>query len=86
MKNFLSNIAQKLWPDFQTLPEPDRYSLLRELFGTLYRLLFCGVCACLAYGGNRPEFTARAVVGFASNSGIKCAGWQAFLLSNYSRP
>lgn len=40
MKNFLSNIAQKLWPDFQTLPEPDRYSLLRELFGTLYGLLF----------------------------------------------
>ena len=40
MKNFLSNIAEKIWPEFGTLAEPDRYSLLRELFGTLYGLPF----------------------------------------------
>jgi serine phosphatase RsbU (regulator of sigma subunit) len=40
MKSFLSSIAEKLWPDFETLAEPDRFSLLRELFGTLYGLPF----------------------------------------------
>ena len=40
MKNFLSNIAQRFWPDFGSLTEPDRLSLLRELFGTLYFLPF----------------------------------------------
>ena len=40
MKSFLSNIAQKIWPDFETLTEVDRSSLLRELFGTLYGLPF----------------------------------------------
>jgi serine phosphatase RsbU (regulator of sigma subunit) len=38
MKKFLTLIAGKLWPDFQTLAEPDRVSLLGELFGTLYSL------------------------------------------------
>jgi len=40
MKSFLSNIAQKIWPDFDTLAEADRNSLLRELFGMLYGLPF----------------------------------------------
>ena len=40
MKEFLSNIAQRIWPDFESLAEPDRLSLLRELFGTLYSLPF----------------------------------------------
>ncbi len=38
MKKFLTFIAKKLWPDFETLAEPDRISLLGELFGTLYSL------------------------------------------------
>jgi serine phosphatase RsbU (regulator of sigma subunit) len=38
MKNFLTLIAGKLWPDFETVAEPDRFSLLDELFGTLYSL------------------------------------------------
>ena len=40
MKSFLSNIAKKLWPEFEILAEPDRLSLLRELFGSLYGLPF----------------------------------------------
>ncbi len=40
MKRFLSNIAAKLWPEFELLTEPDRLSLLRELFGSLYGLPF----------------------------------------------
>ncbi|UCC51741.1 MAG: hypothetical protein JSV68_21955, partial [Anaerolineaceae bacterium] len=43
MKSFLSNIALRLWPEFDTLTEPDRLSLLRELFGTLYGLPFVAV-------------------------------------------
>lgn len=43
MKGFLSNIAEKIWPDFETLAEPDRQSLLRELFGTLYGLPFVAI-------------------------------------------
>ena len=38
MKSYLSNIAQRIWPDFETLGEVDRTSLLRELFGVLYGL------------------------------------------------
>jgi serine phosphatase RsbU (regulator of sigma subunit) len=38
MKKFLSLIANRLWPDFETLAEPDRLHLLRELFGILYGL------------------------------------------------
>ena len=40
MKSFLTNIALRIWPDFESLPEPDRIALLRELFGTLYGLPF----------------------------------------------
>ncbi len=40
MKTFLSNLAARIWPDFESLAEPDRLALLRELFGTLYGLLF----------------------------------------------
>jgi serine phosphatase RsbU (regulator of sigma subunit) len=40
MKNFLSNIALKIWPDFESLAEPDRLALLRELFGILFGLPF----------------------------------------------
>jgi serine phosphatase RsbU (regulator of sigma subunit) len=38
MKKFLTFLAKKLWPDFETLAEPDRVSLLGQLFGTLYSL------------------------------------------------
>jgi serine phosphatase RsbU (regulator of sigma subunit) len=38
MKSILLSIAQHLWPEFETLPEPDRLSALGELFGTLYGL------------------------------------------------
>ena len=40
MKSLLSTVAQRIWPDFESLAEPDRLSLLRELFGTLYGLPF----------------------------------------------
>ncbi|MDM8526692.1 PP2C family protein-serine/threonine phosphatase [Anaerolineales bacterium HSG24] len=40
MKKFLTLLAKKLWPDVDTLAEPDRVSLLGELFGTLYTLPF----------------------------------------------
>ena len=36
-------MGQKIWPDFDTLAEPDRLALLRELFGTLYGLPFVGL-------------------------------------------
>jgi hypothetical protein len=38
MNKFLTFLAKKLWPDFETLAEPDRVSLLGQLFGTLYSL------------------------------------------------
>ena len=38
MKKILTFLAKKLWPDFETLAEPDRISLLGQLFGTLYNL------------------------------------------------
>jgi serine phosphatase RsbU (regulator of sigma subunit) len=40
MKSFLSNIAQKIWPAFQSLAEIDRLALMRELFGILFGLPF----------------------------------------------
>ena len=40
MKSFLSSTALKIWPDFESLAEPDRLALLKELFGTLYYLPF----------------------------------------------
>jgi serine phosphatase RsbU (regulator of sigma subunit) len=40
MKNLLSKIALKIWPDFQSLVELDQLALLRELFGILYSLPF----------------------------------------------
>ncbi len=40
MKNFLSNIARRIWSDFDSLAEPDRLGLLRELFGILLGLPF----------------------------------------------
>ena len=43
MKEFLTRAARKLWPDFDTLAEPDRRSLLGELIGILYSLPFAVV-------------------------------------------
>ncbi len=33
-------MALRIWPDFESLAEPDRLALLKELFGTLYYLPF----------------------------------------------
>jgi hypothetical protein len=38
MKRFLTFLVKKLWPDLETLAEPDRISLLGQLFGTFYNL------------------------------------------------
>ena len=40
MKSLLANIAQKIWPDFQSMAELDRLALLRELLGILFGLPF----------------------------------------------
>jgi len=40
MKSFLSHIAVGIWPDFESLAEPDRLALLRELSGILFGLPF----------------------------------------------
>ncbi|UCC88860.1 MAG: SpoIIE family protein phosphatase [Anaerolineales bacterium] len=40
MKRLLLAIASRLWPDFETLAEPDRQRALRELFGMLFGLPF----------------------------------------------
>ncbi len=40
MSSFLSNIATRIWPDFESLAGPDRLALLRELFGILFGLPF----------------------------------------------
>jgi serine phosphatase RsbU (regulator of sigma subunit) len=40
MISFLSKTAARIWPDFESLDEPDRLALLRELFGTLFGLPF----------------------------------------------
>jgi hypothetical protein len=45
MKNFLSAIALRIWPDLKSSAVPDRLALLRELFGILFGLPFLAVAA-----------------------------------------
>ncbi|MFN2134491.1 MAG: PP2C family protein-serine/threonine phosphatase [Candidatus Promineifilaceae bacterium] len=40
MNEFLSSLARRIWPQFDTLSEPDRLSIMGELVGTLLGLPF----------------------------------------------
>ena len=54
MSSFLSNMASKIWPDFESLAEPDRLALLRELFGILFGLPFVLVAVAWLVAATDP--------------------------------